>query len=100
MKKDGTKTLTRIDLANEIIKEFQVTKFNALDIVEEVLEKITTALAEEGSVKISCFGTFIVRDKKERMGRNPKTLKAAVISSRKSLSFRASSMLKKVINTK
>ncbi|MDR1375234.1 MAG: integration host factor subunit alpha [Holosporaceae bacterium] len=98
MKNDETKTLTRSDLANAVTQEFRVTKFNALEIVEDVLDEITMALIDGETVKIASFGTFMVRDKKERVGRNPKTLEEAVISSRKSVSFRASPVLKKIIN--
>ncbi|MDR1561106.1 MAG: integration host factor subunit alpha [Holosporaceae bacterium] len=98
MKNKETKTLTRSDLANAITEEFRVTKFNALEIVEDVLDEIAGALINGETVKISGFGTFTVRNKKERIGRNPKTLKEAVISSRKSLSFRASPVLKKIVN--
>lgn len=98
MKNNETKTLTRSDLANAITREFRVTKFNALEIVEDVLDEITMALIDGETVKIASFGTFMVRDKKERIGRNPKTLKEAVISSRKSISFRASPILKKIVN--
>jgi integration host factor subunit alpha len=98
MKNKKIKTLTRSDLANAITQEFRVTKFNALEVVEDVLDEITMALIEGETVKIASFGTFTVRDKKERIGRNPKTLREAVISSRKSITFRASPVLKKIIN--
>ncbi|MDR0632380.1 MAG: integration host factor subunit alpha [Holosporaceae bacterium] len=100
MKNESAKSLTRSDLARAITDEFRVTKFIALEIVEDVLDEICGALINDESVKISGFGTFEVRQKKERMGRNPKTLKEAVISSRKTISFRASSTLKKIINGK
>ena len=92
------KTITRLDLAEAITKEFRVTKYNASEIVEDVLETISTALANNEQVKLAGFGTFLIHDKKERIGRNPKTLKKAVISSRKTLSFRASPILKKIVN--
>jgi integration host factor subunit alpha len=67
-------------------------------MLEEVLEEISSALVNGENVKIAGFGTFVIRQKKERIGRNPRTLKEAVISSRKSVSFRASPILKKVVN--
>jgi integration host factor subunit alpha len=94
----GMKSLTRSDLINAITSEFRVTKFTAAEIVEEVLEEISNALVSGENVKLAGFGTFVVRQKKERIGRNPKTLKEAVISSRKSISFRASPILKKIVN--
>lgn len=98
MEKNSTKTLTRSDIADAITEEFRVTKFNASEIVEDVLDEIASALISGETVKIAGFGTFTIRHKKERLGRNPKTLEEAVISSRKVLSFRASPILKKEIN--
>lgn len=98
MERKDIKTLTRSDIADAITEEFRVTKFNASEIVEDVLDEIASALISGEAVKIAGFGTFMVRHKKERIGRNPKTLKEAVISSRKALSFKASPILKKVIN--
>lgn len=92
------KTLTRSDLAEAITEEFQVTKFEALDFIEEVLDEIAKALVEEGMVKLVGFGTFTVRDKNARMGRNPRTKEEAFIAQRKSLSFKASTILKKKVN--
>ncbi|MDR2646396.1 MAG: integration host factor subunit alpha [Holosporaceae bacterium] len=100
MKNNNKKTLTRSDLVNALTAEFRVTKFIASEIVEDVLDEISSALMQDESVKITGFGTFSVRQKKERMGRNPKTLKDAVITSRKSISFKASPILKKIINEK
>ena len=94
------KTLTRADIADAIVNEFKVSKFNATEIIEDVLEEIAVALKEGESVKISGFGTFAVRQKNERMGRNPKTMEEALISSRKSLTFRPSPILKKIVNEK
>ena len=100
MKNNDNKTLTRSDLVDAITEEFRVTKFIASEIVEDVLDEISNALIAGENVKIAGFGTFSVRQKKERMGRNPKTLKEAVITSRKSVSFRASPILKRIINEK
>lgn len=100
MSESNVRTLTRSDLVDAITDEFQVTKYNASEIVEDILEEIESALVAGENVKIAGFGTFTVRQKKERMGRNPKTLEEAVITSRKSLSFRASPLLKKAVNEK
>jgi integration host factor subunit alpha len=94
---EKVKTLTRADLAENIVEIFDVTKFEALDFVDDVLEEIGAALAEGDSVKISGFGSFTIREKKERSGRNPRTLEDAVISARRSISFKPSSVLKKAI---
>lgn len=95
---NSKKTLTRSDIADSIIDEFKVSKFNATEIIEDVLEEIASALKNGESVKISGFGTFSVKQKKERIGRNPRTMEEAVISPRKSLKFRPSLILKKIIN--
>jgi integration host factor subunit alpha len=100
MKNSNVRTLTRSDLANAITNEFRVTKFVASEIVEDVLDEISSALLNNENVKIAGFGTFIVRQKKERIGRNPRTLKEAVITARKSISFKASAILKKIVNEK
>ncbi len=92
------KTLTRSDIAEAITQEFHVNKFEALDFVEAVLGEITDALVDGETVKITGFGTFKILNKKERMGRNPKTQEPAVISARKAISFKASTILKKRIN--
>lgn len=100
MNKDEAKTLTRSDLSDAITSEFRVTKFNASEIVEDVLDEIASSLIAGEEVKLSGFGTFYVREKKQRIGRNPKTLEKAVISERKSLTFRPSSMFKAMVNGK
>ncbi|MDR3156289.1 MAG: integration host factor subunit alpha [Holosporaceae bacterium] len=96
--KSKKKTLTRADIAESIVGTFDLTKVEASGLVDVVLSVISCALADGESVKISGFGTFFVRQKKERMGRNPRTLKEALISSRKAISFKSSSLLKKAIN--
>ncbi len=98
MSEEKVKTLTRSDLADAIIDEFQITKVSALEFVEVILSELATGLKEDEIAKLSGFGTFSVRHKKERIGRNPKTLEETVISSRKSISFKASPILKKIVN--
>jgi len=92
------KTLTRSDIADAITMEYQVTKSEALDFVEEVLSEISRALADGEPVKLTGFGTFSVQKKEERMGRNPKTNEPAVIAARKIVSFKPSGYLKDKIN--
>jgi integration host factor subunit alpha len=100
MKNNDKKALTRSNLVDALTAEFRVTKYIASEIVEDVLDEISNALIEGENVKIAGFGTFSVRQKKARMGRNPKTLKEAVITARKSISFKASPILKTIINEK
>lgn len=95
---DDKNTLTRADLANEVTEVFRVSKFEALDFVEEMLDEITKALVEGENVKITGFGNFVVHQKEKRMGRNPKTLDDAVIEARKVVSFKPSAMLRKKVN--
>ena len=96
--KKKIKTLTRSDIADAITAEFQVTKSEALDFIEEVLGEISKTLASEESMKITGFGTFSVQKKEERMGRNPKTNEPALIVARRSVSFKASKVFKNKIN--
>lgn len=87
-------TLTRADLAESINCRVGLSRADSLDMVESILQHMCTALAEGENVKISGFGTFLLRDKAERIGRNPKTGIEVPITPRRVLSFRASQMLK------
>lgn len=91
-------TLTRADLAEAVHQKVGLSRQESADLIEDVLEEVCTALIDEGSVKISSFGSLLVREKAERIGRNPKTGVEASISPRKVLSFKASHMLKDTIN--
>lgn len=95
---DTKKTLTRADIAEAVIKKFKISRFQAAEIVEAILEQISLALRRGEEIKFARFGTFYVRDKKERMGRNPKTKEDAVISARKSVTFRASPVFKEIVD--
>ena len=87
-------TLTRADLAETINRKMGFSRAESLDMVEAILAKMSDALAKGENVKISGFGTFLLRDKAERVGRNPKTGIEVPITPRRVLSFRASQMLK------
>ena len=67
------KTLTRMDLAEAVFREVGLSRHESAQLVESVLGHISDALVRGEQVKISSFGTFSVRDKNERIGRNPKT---------------------------
>ncbi|GHU17039.1 integration host factor subunit alpha [Alphaproteobacteria bacterium] len=99
MKDKELGALTRSELADTITAEFDVTKFHASEMVEDILDEIASALVAGDTVKIAGFGTFSVRQKNERVGRNPKTMEKAIISSRKCLTFKASPVLKKIVNS-
>ena len=83
------KTLTRADLAAALHKEIGMSDSDCSHLVEEVLENMAYALTNGEDVKISSFGTFSIRQKKERIGRNPKTNEESIISSRKVVVFKA-----------
>lgn len=88
------KTLTRMDLAEAVHEEVGLSRNESADLVESVLQHMSDALARGESVKISSFGTFSIRDKAARMGRNPKTGEEVPISPRRVLSFRPSHLMK------
>lgn len=87
-------TLTRADLAEAMNRKLGLSRSDSLSMVESILDLMSDALAEGENVKISGFGTFLLRDKAERVGRNPKTGIEVPITPRRVLTFRASQMLK------
>ncbi len=88
------KTLTRMDLADAVHDEVGLSRNESADLVEGVLTHMSDALASGDSVKISSFGTFSIRDKAARVGRNPKTGEEVPITPRRVLSFRPSHLMK------
>lgn len=90
-------TLTRADLAEAINRKLGFSRSESLDLVEDILAKMCDALSDGKNVKISGFGSFILRDKKERVGRNPKTGVEVPITPRRVMTFRASQKLKERI---
>ena len=88
------KTLTRMDLAEAVFREVGLSRQESAAIVESVLQHISDALVRGEQVKISSFGTFSIRDKTERIGRNPKTGEEVPITPRRVLSFRPSQLMK------
>lgn len=87
-------TLTRADLAETINRKLGFSRAESLQLVEAILQHMSDALAEGENVKISGFGTFLLRDKTERVGRNPKTGVEVPITPRRVMTFRASQILK------
>jgi integration host factor subunit alpha len=87
-------TLTRADLADTINRKLGFSRAESLDLVEAILRHMCQAMGRGENVKISGFGTFVLRDKKERVGRNPKTGVEVPITPRRVLTFRASQLLK------
>lgn len=90
-------TLTRADLAETINRKMGFSRSESLDLVEAILAKMCDAMADGENVKISGFGSFVLRDKKERVGRNPKTGMEVPITPRRVMTFRASQKLKESI---
>ena len=93
-----TRTITRADLAEAVYEEVGLSRNESSDLVEAVLDEISDTLVAGENVKISSFGSFSIREKGERIGRNPKTGVEVPISPRKVLVFRASHVLKDRIN--
>lgn len=90
----SNKTLTRMDLSEAVFREVGLSRNESSDLVERMIELMSDALVEGGQVKISSFGTFGVRAKSERIGRNPKTGEEVPITPRHVLSFRPSHLMK------
>ena len=93
-----SKTLTRSDLSEAVYREVGLSRTESADLVESILAHLSDALVEGDTVKISSFGTFSVREKGARMGRNPKTGEEVPIEPRRVLVFRPSHILKDRIN--
>ena len=90
-------TLTRAEIADALNRKLGLSRAESLGLVEAILDKMSDALERGENVKISGFGTFLLRDKTERIGRNPKTGVEVPITPRRVLTFRASQLLKERI---
>ncbi len=93
-------TLTKAELIDSVYEKVGFSKKEASDLVELVFESMKEELCKGGNIKISGFGKFRVRAKKARMGRNPQTGDAMMISARKVLTFTPSRILRDGINGK
>ncbi len=92
------RTVTRANLSEAVYQEVGLSRSESAELVESVLNEISDALVRGEMVKLSSFGSFSVRQKSERVGRNPKTGEKAPILPRRVLVFRASHALKSRIN--
>jgi len=92
------KTVTRADLSEAVYQEVGLSRNESADLVESILKEISDALIRGEGVKVSSFGSFSVRQKGRRIGRNPKTGEEVPILPRRVLVFRASHVLKNRIN--
>ena len=95
-----TNNITRDDIADFINLEFGLTKNDCNDLVNDIIEEIIIALKKDHQVKIHNFGTFKLKRKKSRIGRNPKTKEDVIIEPRNVISFVLSKNLLKKINNK
>ena len=94
------KTTTRSTLSEAVFKNVGLSRNESANLVDSVFSEILMSLIKGDDVKIASFGTFIVREKKERIGRNPKTGEEVPITARSVVTFRASNVLKSKVNTK
>ena len=94
------KNFTRKDLSENIFKNLGFSKNFSSQIIDDFFETLIQDIIKFNKVKISSFGTFKIINKKERIGRNPKTKEEAKITSRKVVKFRPSLIFKKKINKK
>lgn len=90
----SSKTLTRMDLSEAVFREVGLSRNESAQLVESVLTHMSDALTRGEQVKISSFGTFSVREKAARLGRNPKTGEEVPIHPRRVLTFRPSHLMK------
>jgi len=93
-----SKTITRAHLSEAVYQEVGLSRNESADLVESVLEEISASLTRGENVKLSSFGSFVVREKGGRMGRNPKTGQEVPIEPRRVLIFRPSHVLKDQVN--
>ncbi len=92
------KTITRADLCEAVYRKVGLSRTESADLVEMVLAEIRERMIRGESVKLSSFGSFLVRSKGERIGRNPKTGEEVPISPRRVMVFKPSNVLKQRIN--
>jgi integration host factor subunit alpha len=93
------RTLTRADLTEALHDEVGLTRHDCAGLIERTLDLVAEAMERGESVKLSGFGVFEVRSKRERMGRNPKTGAPATIDPRRVIGFRASQVIKARIDS-
>ena len=94
----GGKTVTRVELYDAVYRRVGVSRSESSALVELVLKEISDSVARGETVKLSSFGTFTVRQKGKRIGRNPKTGAEIPISARRVVVFKASAIMKQKIN--
>ena len=93
----GGKTLTRVDLAEAVYRKVGLSRTESADLVESVLSAISDCAVKGETVKLSSFGSFVVRSKDARIGRNPKTGEEVPIEPRRVMVFKPSNKLRDVV---
>ena len=93
-----SRTITRADLSEAVYQQLGLSRTDSAELVEMVLQEIAGALERGEAVKLSSFGSFVVRSKGERIGRNPKTGIEVPITPRRVMVFKPSNILKSRIN--
>ncbi len=96
--KEDRSTMTKADIVEKVYEKIGFSKKEASELVEMVFGSLKDQLCDGEKVKISGFGNFVVREKKERVGRNPQTGERITISARRVLTFRPSQVLKAMLN--
>jgi len=91
--------LTKADLVEKLLEDLGINKRDAKELVDQFFDEIKTALENGGAVKLSGFGNFDLRDKKERPGRNPKTGEEIPITARRVVTFKPGQKLKAKVET-
>jgi len=92
------KTLTRADLSDAVHRKVGLSRTESADLVKTVIDLVSDALVKGEQVKLSSFGTFDVRSKRQRIGRNPRTGEEVPITPRRVLVFRPSQIMKAIVN--
>ncbi|MCP4183259.1 MAG: integration host factor subunit alpha [Hyphomicrobiales bacterium] len=93
----GGKTLTRVDLCEAVYQKVGLSRTESAELVEMVIDTVCDTVASGDSVKLSSFGSFLIREKTERIGRNPKTGEEVPISPRTVMVFKPSNLLKNAV---
>lgn len=94
----GKSTMTKADIVEKVYQKIGFSKKEASELVELVFDTLKDVLSKGDKIKISGFGNFLVREKNERIGRNPQTGEQIKISARRVLTFRPSQVLKAMLN--
>jgi integration host factor subunit alpha len=93
-------SVTKVELADFVYEQMKIDKKYASELVDMFFEELKDTLAKEGEIRLSGFGKFTVKEKKERRGRNPQTKKPLTISKRRVATFHHSQVLKDRLNNK